>query len=315
MSREIALLPRRVIFAEHPRSTNHRRAYRQAKALSKIVQVISVETHRDPDITREALAEVAKPGDCIVTGGGDGVLTDVVTGNYGHDISIWPIRGGNANDFAMSLNGRKTAAQIMLQGVDVQFRPVQVITKHPDGTSKTAITPIYWGVGADGLASDNLNVRVRKTSNALTRTIGFQQGREFFSTWRTMAKYPGFFVVQDIDGEEKETHVQDVLGLHGPRIAKHGRPGVELWQPEMSVVTSYERGLGQTLLAMVKMQQGRLHGEMATEVSFRVRAVDEEIGYVPLQLGGEVDWLPDNTEVTASLAQPFITRTTRPPKL
>lgn len=316
MPNEVSPLPHHVIVAYNEASTNHRRVLRQARELDKIVPVRLVYTHPEYHLTAEALHEEVGDADDgeveVLSGGGDGTALDVYNALPGRKIT--PLRGGNANDFARSLNGNKTALQIMLEGRDALFRPMEVTTRTPgsDGIEKTRIVLGYFGIGADAAASQRLN-EIKNTSNPVTRAIGFQAARELIASTSTMARYPGYKIVHGEGKDESTTFITDEMGLYIPIIAKHGRTGVDLWKPEMKVVTTIRRGLKQTLQSMYLLQQGKLEGRMVTEMSRKLRSSDES-GVVPLQCNGEVEWLPDDTLITARISDmAYLTRSTLVP--
>jgi len=303
----------RALAVVNPYSSNAHRVGRQLDQLDLPVSVI--ETSPDIRRTQDSLYAAARDGDVIFGGGGDGTVNQI--GNILlhaetrerqlNHLPFVPLRGGNANDIARMINGRKTAAQIMRAHRLIKLHPLEITVQYPGGDKAQRWALGYFGVGATAAASGDLD-RIKNTSNRLTRAIGFQPVREALAAWRSVAGYPPFTMTDQASG--KSEVVSDILALRGDRIAKYGRPHAHLAEPQFELTLSRPGGMRGALIDMLQMQQGRKAGEIVTASCFAVQA---EASTLHAQYDGETATIENLSIINVGLSHhAYQTLSTRP---
>lgn len=279
-----------VVFNEY--SSNARRMARQLLQLEIPLDVIP--THPDMRYTEEAMARSARPGHVILMSGGDGTANQGVNIMMGDAMAEkelnWlpfvPLRGGNANDIAVMLNGKDRPDRILSDGHYFSVSPLEVTKTSPEGDRDSRYALGYFSVGATAAASRRLD-EIKETANRFTKAVGFQQLREAVATWRVVGHYPALKVAM-MQEETPLSLASDVLFLRGNRIAKYGRPHANLGRQEYEMVMSNPDGMTATLVDMLKLQRGRILGTMATAACFGVETADGS----PFEVQYDGEWQP-----------------------
>jgi diacylglycerol kinase family enzyme len=310
-------VPERLLVVRNPYSSNSNRIGTEIDQLAENGWKVEV-VNTSPDIrcTEEEIHRTVRHGDAILGGGGDGTanqIGNILLGSaladhgLGH-LPFIPLRGGNANDIAHMLNGKRSAPDIMAHGRYTPVHALEVNVQEPDGKYWTKRALGYIGIGATAVASRRLE-GVKNTSNVWTRRAGYQQTREALATLRAIGQAKAFTVQED-NSELPPHELKDILALKGNRIAKYGRPHADIAQPEYERVLSRSGGLGRALLSMVLMQQGKAPGEMLSEPS--VYTIHSHTGQKMLvQFDGEVQDMLSGSRVTLGLApRPYYTLST-----
>ena len=291
-------------------SSNAKRMLREIGQLSIPTQIIL--TSRDPRYTQDEVLTNARQGDVILSAGGDGTANEnlnIVLSPEAQELGLHllpfvPLRGGNANDSAYMLNGRRSAAEILQRGQHASFRPLEIQTDDPELPVRRALG--YFSALASAAATHRMG-EIKNTSNHITRATRIQLARETVETWRTIAGH-GVHLLHHAD--QDPTGVTDYLVLRGDRIAKLGKAHADLRQPVFEVVATPTTGPVRTMIDMLKMLRGRLYGEMRDNTTFRVETADGEPFVV--QYDGEHQELASGTTVTVRIADtPYRTLTTR----
>lgn len=98
-------------------------------------------------------------GDLVVAAGGDGLANAVLDGvmKSGRDATLAVLPLGQMNDFARSLNGRRSQTEAILAQAPRQFYPLEVQLKFADGAHATVFVGQYMSFGATAVLSDWLN--------------------------------------------------------------------------------------------------------------------------------------------------------------
>jgi len=290
----------RALVVANEYSSHAGRMRRQVDELE--IPIAIVPTERDPRRTQEALFDAVRDGDVVLGAGGDGTtnqVANILLGPEGQEQGLYrlpfiPLRGGNANDIASMLNGRKTAAQILRLGRDTYLHPLEIHTDDPEERVRLALG--YFSVGATAAASQRLE-EVKGSANAFTRGVGFQLVREAVAVWLTTARSEAFKLERDGMATESAT---DFLTLRGDRIAKLGRPHADLRAPEFESVTSDVGGLAPTLAQLIRMQRGRLHGSLQDHTGFSISSGNGQP--LPVQYDGETDTVQSGSHLSVSIS-------------
>lgn len=298
-----------VVFNEYGSSA--RRMRQQIEQLTCPVEVVS--TQADFRYTEDEVIGRARGGDVIFGAGGDGTanyIGNLVMSDAFHEaghgaLPFVPLRGGNANDLAVMLNGRRTAADILRSGRYAQMKPLETVYSSPAEAGKRYAFA-YFSIGATALASERLEM-IKNTANKLTRSTGFQQAREAFAAWQSLSSAPDFKVTQA--GEAPEVYA-DLLFIKGNRMAKYGRPHASLAAGSFETIASRLDGPLSVITNMLALQRGKKYGQLLASACFSAESADN----APLlaQYDGETAYIPSGSDVRVRVPdEGYYTLTTR----
>jgi len=288
-----------VVLNEH--SSNVARMRRQIAELQLPVEVI--RTERDMTRTQEALYATAREGDAILCAGGDGTTNHIAgmllspegQARKLHLLPFVPLRGGNANDIAMMINGRKSAAQILQSGKRVDLYPLEVRVGGRNAYTRFALG--YFSIG--GTAEVSLRYEALKQSaTPLKRATGVQLAKEVIATWVALSRNEPFELL--LEGGEPE-NVTSYLLARGDRLAKLGRPHARLHEIGYETITTYPTGLNGTLVTLMRLQRSRLPGARDATERFTVRSKDKSP--LPMQFDGEYAQIASGSNFTVSVSR------------
>jgi|GEM_PF-2329454 len=295
----------RAIVVANPKATHAKRMQRQLKRLDLPQEII--ETKPDPRYARDELLKAAAADKIIFGAGGDGTthhIANTILSPAGSETGLrWlpfvPLRGGNANDIAHMLNGRHSPNHIVKHGSHAWLSPLEVTVTDDEGNQSTRYALGYFSVGATAAAAERLDA-IKNTANRFTKAIGFQALREAVSVWHTVATAPVFMSRED---EGRLLHpVGEHLFLRGNRIAKYGRPHARLGQKAYELVTAGDKNHLSAIADMLKMQQGKLYGIMADEMSFTVLPTGPGAPEISQMYDGESAPIAYGSQVSVSIA-------------
>lgn len=283
-------VPERALVIANEHSSHARQMQRQIGQLE--LPVITVPTHADPRYTHDDFLKAARDRDLLFSAGGDGtahysantVLSEEGQAKGLHNLYFVPLCGGNANDVATMINGRKMAAQILKEGRDRRLHPLEVRVFTEDELASIRYALGYFSVGATAEASHRLE------------KVKGNVARESLSVLRTVATYLPFKIHRDGQAEA----ITDFLALRGDRIAKFGRPHANLSRPAFEAITSNIQGMVPALVDMIKMKQGKLHGQMLQHTDFTVEAGGGDT--VPVQYDGEAIGVYSGAQISVGIS-------------
>lgn len=301
---------KRALVIANDHSSNADRMHRQINALKLPVKI--VHTSRDERVTRDRVYKEAQKGDVILGAGGDGTthqIASIILSPEGqshglHLLPFVPLRGGNANDIASMINGRKTASQILAHGKLVELYPLEVQVRGREKYDRLVLG--YVGLG--GNAAVTLKYEsLKKSATKFTRLTGLQLMREVVATWTTLTGYEQFELRHE--GGKYESMVS-YLVVRGDRLAKLGRSHTNLKRTEFEAITTHSSKPGSTINTLLRLQQGKLPGKLHPAKKFTIRTTDGDD--LPVQYDGEYTQVASDSEFTVKISKvPYWTISTR----
>lgn len=290
-----------------------------ARAIQRQIQRVDlpaeyIVTSLDTERTQEELYDKVREDDVIVAAGGDGTAHQVgnmLLSEEGRERGVnrypfVPVRGGNANDIATMINGRASVRTIVNRGQAIELNPLQVQVEQGDNQD-TRYALGYFSVGGTAAASQKLD-ELKHTANMATRLSGVQFAREAVTSWLTVADTSREIYAAQQNAEQLP--VTDYLFMRGDRIAKIGRPHANLTLPKFEAVAMQSHGKFDALRRMFDMKNGKLWGEMLSEVTLIFTASNAQD--IPAQYDGETRQLAAGSQLTVSVSPySYTTLTTR----
>lgn len=300
----------RILVLKNPVSKNSARGKRQLEDLVEYsgLHMDTVETARDPAVTQDRL-EALEPTDLLYTIGGDGTINQAIGPLSRRRALLLPSRSGNANDLAMSLNGRKAPWQIYSDYLSGKAKvaavhPIEVSIKSSAGV-ETAHANNYVSFGYAALASYYLNQprppTFNRAVNALTprlRTAARIPMEGYLLGKAAMHAKPFDYTSAETDVVEE---VVDASVVRSERMAKFGRFNIRHADTFLFASKLTETGVLAMGNQFVKMMRAKTTGKYVTDIAFR--AVNTSGMHLYYQVDGEAFPLPEVSNVSVGLAQ------------
>jgi phosphatidylglycerophosphate synthase/diacylglycerol kinase family enzyme len=292
-----------VLIVQNPNSSHAKRAMRRERELKRMfdkekVQIIPTTKNDAYKKTLQKTLEKSSGNILLCIGGGDGTVHHVanvaLTASTKATITLLPLWGGNANDFAYMLNGlsvRKKLAHIITYGHTIDIHPLEITTKHK--TSNTTYAICYASFGASAYAAHHLDQVSLSRKGRFHNVPLLLMLRETLQVGRALLQAPTFSA--EIKGQKVKIFEQ--VFTNGSRIAKIDRMPVRLTDKEFyRAVQPAERPDIRKRLAQAL--SGKPFGTVTKKPhSFTTKEP------VLAQFDGEVTQLPTDTVVTVALSQ------------
>lgn len=255
------------------------------------------------------IAEKYRTKMVLFGGGGDGTTNLIgnallsaegIERGY-NDIPFVPLRGGNANDIAVSLNGYRSIGRILKKGRQAGLRPLEISVNNKDPRYAFG----YFSIGGTADAAAALHEMKGK--------YGIDQlPREIVTAWFKSADYPKFRYRTN-KGDQYD-FASDIMCLRADRIAKFGHPYTHLNNDTFEMIADLSGGRTEALLKMMSLGLGQLRGRPVDSANFTLATVvggDNKI-MLPVQYDGEIDEIPIVSDVSVVISQnSYTTLTTR----
>ncbi len=230
----------RIILVVNPTSSHVSRVRGRARELKTLFPARTievVETTKDPLLFRtkltSRLSENSRPT-LLCIGGGDGtvnlVLNILMKGQHElrlDHITLLPLWGGNANDFAYMLNGppgRTKLKSLFALASVVPVHPFQITLTSPDKTVHIRYAACYASFGASAYATDQLDKTVHHNKKITHRPEASRFLAEVLRSFKALLDAPGF----DIELRGRRVKIFEHVFINGPRVAKLSRMPVKL---------------------------------------------------------------------------------------
>lgn len=294
-----------VLVVQNPKSSHNKRAERRTRELKKLYghdNITTITTSADPkkfakDFTAQ-LARIPKPA-LLCIGGGDGTVHAVVELLMKHDnknVTLLPLWGGNANDFAYMLNGlsvTKKLRTILQLGRSVAIYPLEITLQKGKSTT-THYAICYASFGASAYAAHHLDTVAISRKGPLHNIPVILMLREAFQVFRALVQAPTFKA--KIEGRQVEIFEQ--VFTNGSRIAKIDRLPVKLHDKAFYRANHLPDKHPSLPIRLYQILRGKQVGKTSSKPhSF---TTTEKI---LAQLDGEVTKIAADTKVTVSIAK------------
>lgn len=234
----------RVVLVANPMSKNPGRA---AKIIDHLDYAnIPVELAETKAAGVEATMDLLEEhqvcrGDVVGIAGGDGTVNMIMealmhreTPASRRKVPILPLLGGNANDFANSLNSGRmlnNPRAILQKGQEINIRPISCNIKNEE--SEQQYRAAYCAtLGATALIADMLNHPNHRNRFRFPKQKEIEEAVLVFSNIPLLKR----FEYVDNDTGIKHEAIEEMF-VNGPRVGKYGRFHVEPHQPEMQHIT------------------------------------------------------------------------------
>lgn len=305
----------RILALKNPISKNGLRGERQLQDLVGFSELPFdvLETDREPDVTGDRLLDKLEETDILYVIGGDGTVNVAIEPAVQKQALLLPTRSGNANDLAMSTNGRLAPWRIYsdyLRGdADAtSVHPIEVtIDNGKDSESRYAIN--YSSFGYAALASLYINQPWQHPSlkhifDTLPPSLknAMRLPREGYLLAKAAAKTSSFDYCEPNTGEGDEKIIQaaDVTVVHSERMAKLGRFNVRHTDPFVFSSLLTEASVVAIGQQFINMMHGKIVGKHVTDLTFR--AVNNSGNVLYYQVDGEAFPLPNSSTINIGLA-------------
>lgn len=305
----------RIILVINPQSSNIHRVKKRADELARLfseqpLTILETTAQASPFVPRLEKALTDEPGSVLLSvGGGDGtvnlVLNTLMELEPNIDltaVTMLPLWGGNANDFAYMLNGlasRTSLAQILSRGELVAIYPFKIKISRPGRESTIHYAACYASFGASAYTADRL-ANPNKDRRLLGKSTAGKITSEVIRVFRAMIDAPVFDAEQD--GQRMKIFEQ--VFSNGSRMAKIDRLPVKLNEKAFYRAVQSEK---HPLYLLVQFLRGKKIGQV-TDKSARFTIRERAWA----QFDGEVMVLPKNTTISIGLAKtPFYALSTK----
>lgn len=260
--------------------------------------VDEVPTHPDQHVTDKRIADAAAAEHAIIASGGDGtanlVLNSLYTiGLHRNYFAVNP--AGNANDISRNLHGDAAIEKIMrgrpmaayALKTTVQFQGDTVLSKYAAG---------YAGIGGAGRASRWLDTIKRWPAHTALEPL---------AAWVAAGRHQLFTLhphPSTGDAAAISVTANDLSVAKADIMAKYGHTGADIFAPRAKAVYSRRRGMGATLLHMLRLKNGRLPGDdFDGALSFRLETARSGTALTMFHDGEPYD-VPDGAIITFAIA-------------
>jgi diacylglycerol kinase family enzyme len=304
----------RIVVLENPITKNGPRGHRQLKDLLDYSDLPydTVTTDHDPLVTADRLRSALEPTDLLYIIGGDGTANCAIAPTLSADALILPTRSGNANDLAMSLNGRRApwrtyAESITQNGIEsVSIRPI-IVTIDDEKSQQQKYALNYTSIGYAALASVYLNQpwssptlkQVYTTlPNRVQNIVRLPREAYLLSKAAFSAPLFDYELFNGID-EGKVESASDITVVHSRRMAKVGRVNISHRDPHMFMAITTDRGPVAIGEQLAQMMLGESRGAYSPEIQFHYSS-EAQIFY---QVDGEAFPLPGNAFISVQLGR------------
>ncbi|MDB5169363.1 MAG: hypothetical protein JWO41_719 [Candidatus Saccharibacteria bacterium] len=309
-----ACLPERILVLENPFCKNAARGNRQLPDLIEFSGLASdtVQTDRDFAVTADRLKNVLEPTDLLYVIGGDGTVNQTLEPLIRSQALLLPTRSGNANDLALSMNGRRAPWKIFSDfkhgmASDVKVHPIEV-TINSNDLQEIGYAVNYASFGYAALASHYLNQPWQhpRFQQAYYKLPALAQNLVGLSR-------EGYLLGKAaVDAEpfqySDQDYAVDITAVHSKRMAKLGRFNVQHTDPCMFAVHLPQAGVLAIGKEVAKMAQGKTAGEYVSHLAFSVGPTGSALYY---QLDGEAHPLPNHSNISIGLARDSVRILTR----
>lgn len=288
----------RIFVLQNPVSKNCIRGARQLADLLEVSGLPSItrETDCDPDATIESLS-ILEPTDLLYVIGGDGTVNSVIKPVAEAGALLLPTRSGNANDLAMSMNGRKKPRQVFKdyqrgKATVISSRPIQIDISTENATeSRLAIN--YVSLGYAALASRYIDALPRSQRSIASLF------KEAYALIRAAHDIDQFLITPE--GTNEPVPIVDVSIAHSARMAKVGLFPIRHDDNFMLTATIAESNIRTLGTQFIKMMFGKMAVKSVESLSFDfVNPTNQALYY---QVDGEASPLPNAANINISLAQ------------
>ncbi len=302
-----------IIAIVNPKSSNAARVSTKLKRLEKKqnTPITVIQSDRNPAVFEKKfiayIAKNVKEPTVVLVGGGDGTVHHVVAATAAlpaslrEHIILFPIWGGNANDFAFMLNGlpvRKDLAQLIERGQTVKIHPLEISLKNK--SAKTIGYAIcYASFGASAAAADELNkTGAAARAGLLSNVPIIVVSRELMRVVTAFVHTSAFRAT--VNG--KRVKIFEQVFANGSRIAKVDRLPVTLTDKAFYTVLHTGKH-SNIVIRVIKLLsgKGKKVGHVTSQpVSFKVK--EPVLG----QYDGEVFKIPRDTRVEIRISKKYI---------
>lgn len=299
-----------IISIVNPRSSNAARVKKSVRKLEKKLgrSITSISSERDPLVFKERFAKEirkhAKQPTIVLIGGGDGTVHQVVKATIDAPESLrkhtilFPIWGGNANDFAYMLNGLaagKNLYKIIERGKAVKIHPLEIELKNKSSKT-TAHAVCYASFGASAFAANSLEETGAARQGFFRNIPAVVLAKELFRIAGALLRAPTFKA--RVNG--KRVNIFEQVFINGSRIAKIARLPVSLTDKAFYTV-AHSKKHPSMFVRLLKILTGMQVGRVTSEpVAFQVNEA------VLAQYDGEVIKIPENTHVEIRVSKKYV---------
>ncbi len=259
-----------------------------------------IPTSLESDKMFDDITNSLPDGAVIVSAGGDGttnLVGNVLLSPEGreaslHQVPFAPLRGGNANDIAIMINGRSSANAIVRRGKPTTLKPLEVSINGNEPRFAFG----YFSIGGTAEASRQLqNMKELELSGAQKRI------REALTALVATADYPAFnYHTYKEDAIESVT---DIMCIRGNRIAKYGRPKARLNEEQFAFLIDKSEGRLDAAIKLGRMGLHALWGSSKEHVYMTVASPGPERATLPVQYDGEASTIPSGSNVGVSVSR------------
>lgn len=299
-----------ILSITNPHSSNAARVKKSVRKLEKKlgVKIDNLPSERSPQVFKKKFAHMIKEyrdkPTIVLIGGGDGTVHQVVRATIDapaaqrQHIILFPIWGGNANDFAHMLNGLpvgKSLWKVIKNASVVKIHPLEIELR---GKSTKSVTHAicYASFGASAFAAHTLDEGNVARKGMLSNVPPVVIARELLRVVTAFRSAPSFKA--RVNG--RKVKIFEQIFTNGSRIAKIERLPVALTDKAFFTVlepTKHPR----MIIRIFKILSGKSEGQVTSKpVGFQVKES------ILAQYDGEVIKIPDDTHVEIRVSNKFI---------
>lgn len=295
----------------NPHSSNAARVKKSVRKLEKKlgIKVASISSERDPLVFKKKFAkEIQKHAEqptIVLIGGGDGTVHQVVKAtidaseNLRKNTILFPVWGGNANDFAYMLNGLaigKDLSKVIKRGKVVKIHPLEIELVNKLSKKTTAHAICYASFGASAFAANTLDETGAARQGVFRNVPVVVLTKELIRVVNALLRAPVFNA--RVNG--KKVKIFEQVFINGSRIAKIDRLPVTLTDKAFYTVAQPNKH-PIMLVRILKILTGTRVGRVTSKpVMFQVK--ESVLG----QYDGEVIKIPNNTRVKIRVSKKYI---------
>ncbi len=229
----------KILLVVNPLSSHARRVRGRARELQKLFpqrEIDVIETTKEPARFRRKLTSQLSSNTeatLLCIGGGDGTVNLVlnilmqehVTFRLAN-ITLLPLWGGNANDFAYMLNGpstRTTLKSLFAEAIAIPVHPFEITLTSPDKGPDIRYAACYASFGASAYAAGQLDTNP-VSRKLVAKSPAGRFASEILQSAKALLDAPGF----DIELKGKRVKIFEHVFVNGSRMAKFDRSPAKL---------------------------------------------------------------------------------------